>query len=168
MKLVGKVKDAHGLRGELFVLIFSGDISWSEDLEVFQLKDGLGQTQEFKVKKIKPHKKGIIISSPDIQDRTHAEKLIGHHFLVAEDLLVSKQGETIFLSEILNFSLVDEKNQVLGKISGFSSNGMQDLLIIKNQRGEHLVPFVQPWIKNLDFENQCVQMDLPPGLLGEE
>ncbi|MEK6773996.1 MAG: ribosome maturation factor RimM [Bdellovibrionota bacterium] len=168
MKLVGKVKDAHGLRGDLYVLIFSGDVSWADHLKTFQLQaESASEFKSFNVKKIKPNKKGIIISSPEILDRTQAEALKGSLFFISEELLISKKGETIFLSEILNFSLISEKNEILGHISGFSSNGSQDLLIVKNQSGEHMVPFVAPWIVDLNFKNQTLQMNLPPGLLGD-
>lgn len=167
MKLVGKVKDAQGLKGELYVLIFSGEASWCKDLTHFHLSNEMGETKEFKVKKIRPNKKGIIISSDEIQDRTQAEKWIGYQFSIPENLLVSKKGESIYLAEILNFSLLGETKELLGKISGFSSNGVQDLLIVKNDRGEHMVPFVAPWIVDLDFENRTLQMNLPSGLLGE-
>lgn len=168
MKLVGKVKDAHGMRGELYVLIFSGDTSWVDRLDSFLLqRDDFGDNKEFKVKKVKPSKKGIIISSEGIKDRTQAEALIGAQFLVPNEIFISKKGETIFLSEILNFSLMDEDKKNIGKISGFSSNGVQDLLIVKNETGEHLVPFVAPWIMDIDFKNHSVQMNLPPGLLGD-
>lgn len=168
MKLVGKVKDAHGLRGELFILVFSGDSSWAEKLKHFQLRDSLGQVQSFDVKNIKSNKKGLILSTKTISDRTQAEALIGSQFLIPEELLISKKGETIYLSEILNFSLIDEKKKTLGKISGFSSNGPQDLLIVKNEMGEHLIPFVAPWIKDINFEEKSIEMNLPPGLLGDE
>ena len=167
MKCIGKVKEAHGLRGELYVLIFSGDTSWSESLENFQLVlPSENEGREFHVKKIRPHKKGVILSANEIVDRTAAEKLIGSQFFVPEDLFISQKGETIYLSEILNFSLIDEKNEKLGEISGFSSNGIQDLLIIKNQDGEHLVPFVAPWIVDMDFNAKSLKMSLPEGLLG--
>ena len=35
MKLVGKVREAHGLKGDLYVLIFSGDISWAKKMKSF-------------------------------------------------------------------------------------------------------------------------------------
>lgn len=167
MKCIGKVKEAHGLRGELYVLIFSGDTSWIDSLKDFQLLlPSEDVAREFQVKKVKSHKKGIIISASEIADRTAAEKLVGSQFLVSEDLFISKKGETIYLSEILNFSLVDEKNEKLGEVAGFSSNGVQDLLIIRNQEGEHLVPFVAPWIIDMDFNSKSLKMSLPEGLLG--
>jgi len=168
MKLVGKVKDAQGLRGEFYVLVFSGEISWSAKLTHFQLRNEAGESHDFKVKKIRPNKKGIVLSCEEISDRTQAEKWIGFQFLIPENLLVSKKGEAIYLGEILNFSLLGEKEEVLGMISGFSSNGVQDLLIVKNDKGEHMVPFVSPWIMDLDFEKRTVQMNLPAGLLGDE
>ena len=38
MKSVGKVREAHGLKGDLYILIFSGDISWDKRMKQFGLK----------------------------------------------------------------------------------------------------------------------------------
>ena len=35
---VGKIKDAHGLKGELYFLSFSGEISWLENLSKVYLE----------------------------------------------------------------------------------------------------------------------------------
>lgn len=170
MKHVGKVKEAHGLRGDLYVLVFSGDVSWSNKLETFQLiksEQEQEQTVNLSVKKIKPYKKGLIVTTNEINNRTLAEDLVGAQFFVSEELFISKKGEAIYLSEILNFSLLDNDNKILGQISGFTTNGAQDILIIKNQKGDFLVPFVAPWVVNIDFESKVVKMNLPEGLFGE-
>ncbi|HWU45020.1 MAG TPA: hypothetical protein VN132_16320, partial [Bdellovibrio sp.] len=60
MKLVGKVREAHGLKGDLYVLIFSGDISWAKRMKKFFLK-GKTESQEFTVERVKPFKKGFIV-----------------------------------------------------------------------------------------------------------
>ena len=38
MKLVGKIREAHGLKGDLYVLIFSGDITWAKRMKKFALQ----------------------------------------------------------------------------------------------------------------------------------
>lgn len=169
MKLVGKVREAHGLKGDLYVLIFSGDISWAKRMKSFALKNKDSEEMEtFTVERTKPFKKGIIVKASEIADRTAAEGVEHLEFFIDDELLVSKPGETIFLSEIKNFKLKNPEQTVLGEIVGFSSNGAQDLLIVEAGGKKVEVPFVDAFIKKIDFKHQAVVMDLPEGLFDIE
>lgn len=169
MKMIGKVREAHGLKGDLYVLIFSGEISWAKRLKKFTLQaKGENETQEFTVERVKPFKKGIIVKAAEVADRTAAEALEHFEFFIAEDLLISKPGEAIYLSEIKNFKLKDPEQNILGEIVGFSSNGAQDLLVVEAKGKKVEVPFVDAFIKKIDFKHQSVVMDLPEGLFDIE
>lgn len=169
MKLVGKVREAHGLKGDLYVLIFSGDISWAKRMKSFALKNKDSEEMEtFTVERTKPFKKGIIVKAAEIADRTAAEGVEHLEFFIDDELLVSKPGETIFLSEIKNFKLKNSEQTVLGEIVGFSSNGAQDLLVVEAGGKKVEVPFVDAFIKKIDFKHQAVVMDLPEGLFDIE
>ncbi|KYG63828.1 ribosome maturation factor RimM [Bdellovibrio bacteriovorus] len=169
MKLVGKVREAHGLKGDLYVLVFSGDITWAKRMKTFGLKaKDSDEIKTFTVERTKPFKKGIIVKAAEVSDRTAAEGVEHLEFFVDEELLVSKPGETIYLSEIKNFKLKDPEQTVLGEIVGFSSNGVQDLLVVDDGSKKVEVPFVDAFIKKIDFKHQAVVMDLPEGLFDLE
>ncbi len=169
MKLVGKVREAHGLKGDLYVLIFSGEISWAKRMKSFGLKaKDSDEVKTFTVERTKPFKKGIIVKAVEIADRTAAEGVEHLEFFIDEELLVSKPGETIYLSEIKNFKLKNPEQTVLGEIVGFSSNGAQDLLVVEAEGKKIEVPFVDAFIKKIDFKHQAVVMDLPEGLFDLE
>lgn len=169
MKLVGKVREAHGLKGDLYVVVFSGDISWAKRMKSFGLKakdeDHIGT---FTVERTKPFKKGLIVKAAEVADRTEAENLEHLEFFIEDELLISKPGENIYLNEILNFKLKNPEQTVLGDIVGFSSNGVQDLLVIQAGEKKVEVPFVEEFIKKIDFKHQAVVMDLPEGLFDLE
>jgi len=167
MKLVGKVREAHGLKGDLYVLIFSGDISWAKRMKKFFLK-GKTESQEFTVERVKPFKKGFIVKAAEVKDRTAAETLEHLEFHVNEDLFVSKPGETIYLSEIKNFKVKNPEQKTLGEIIDFSSNGVQDLLVVDVAGKKVEIPFVDAFIKKIDFKHQTIVMDIPEGLLDLE
>ncbi|MES3037846.1 MAG: ribosome maturation factor RimM [Bdellovibrionota bacterium] len=164
MKVVGKIKEAHGIKGELKVLIFSKDFSWVSDLETFEIQSPTGQKKTFEVEKVRISTDIVIMAAKGLKDRNEAELYRGWSFAVPETLFVSKPGETIFLIEVLNFHVVDMEGNDLGEITGFGSNGQQDLLQVK--QGEHTfeIPFVDPFIQKISFDNKTVQMDLPEGL----
>lgn len=169
MKSIGKVREAHGLKGDLYIVIYSGDISWIKQIKQFSLKSKEQEdTIDLTVERVKPFKKGIIIKAAEIKDRTDAEKVEHFEFLINNDLLVSKPGETIYLSEIKNFKVKDIEQKVLGVITGFSSNGVQDLLVVDHQGRSIEIPFVEAFIKKIDFKHQTIVMDLPEGLLDLE
>lgn len=163
---VGKIKDAHGLKGDVYVLIFSGDTSWVKELKSFALGADEHSLKNYTVEKAKAFKDGLMLKAEGISDRNQSEELKGKMFYIPEDLLVSDEGETIFLNEIENFDFYSGDEKV-GVIVGFSSNGMQDLLVVEKISNKKTVdvPFVEDFIEEIDFDNRKVIMTLPPGLL---
>lgn len=175
MKLVGKVKEAHGLRGEFYVLLFSGDSSWLPRLKSF----GLGECPSPKEKpsdravrstltcqKVKPFKKGLIIKAVELGDRTAAEEIEGMGFYIPDDFLVSQAGEGIYLEEVRGFTVKDAEEVALGVIVDFSTNGAQDLLVVRPLKGRDFeIPFVDAFLMKIDFKGKIVKMSLPDGLM---
>ncbi|MEZ0391703.1 MAG: ribosome maturation factor RimM [Pseudobdellovibrionaceae bacterium] len=166
-KKVGKVKEAHGLRGDLHILVFSKDISWAKDLTEITLTppEQENQPQLLKIKKWKPYKQGLLLQLENYPDRTAVEKFKGHHFWIPENLLESTEGDTIFLSEIEGFEILNPEGFRLGKIVGFSSNNAQDLLVVeKSSGGQAEIPFVEDFIVELNFDSHHLKMNLPEGI----
>lgn len=182
-RVVGRVKDAHGLKGELWIVLFAGQADWLESMEdegVFRLSKkeslaGLSDSdlQSFPIKNVREHKNGIIAMSPSIKDRTAAEGFKGHFLAIPNDYLVAEEGESYFLSEIEGFRVLEEKREI-GTIVGFSHNGAQDLLIVSLVKGARdgvkakdqiEIPFVEELVVEVDEEGKSIHVDLPNGLI---
>lgn len=105
-----------------------------------------------------------------VDSREQSEALRGAQVYVPEEALRAEPGETVFLHQILGFELRGRDGAPLGRVTGFSSNGAQDLLEIEIGSGEsvRLVPFVDDFIVDIDFDKRQLRMDLPPGLLSVE
>ncbi len=165
---VGKIKEAHSLKGEVYFLIFSGEAAWLDQLKAqsVQLVDESGDRPKktIKILKYRPHKKGFIAFLEGVTDRTQAEGLKGYILKVPGEFLTSSPGEDIYLSEVSGFSVVSN-GQSIGVVTGFSSNGAQDLIIVKNKTSEYDIPFIKEFIDKIDFEGKKIFMSLPEGLL---
>lgn len=161
---VGYVKSAHGIRGELFLGLFAGQADWDTDT-LHLLLPGQKTLKEFVVESLSPHKEGLIAAFEGVNSRNDAEALKRSQVYVSEDVLEAEEGDQIFLKQILNFEVADADGARLGEIVGFSSNGLQDLLQVRTSTGQYLVPFVEDFIVDIDFDKKQVRMDLPPGLL---
>jgi 16S rRNA processing protein RimM len=163
----GWVKDAHGLKGELYIQLFAKKADWLSSFKEFWLRPKAGGNLEaFPVVHSKPHRDGLIVRTAQIIDRTQAEKYKGFTFLIPNSYLQAQAGDTIFLKQVLGFTVKDGEREV-GIIEGFSTNGAQDLLNVKSASKEVLIPFVSAFIKQIDFDNRVVIMELPAGLEDE-
>lgn len=166
---VGRVKDAHGLKGELFITLKAGEASWLKRLKTLRLVPPTsGEPKTYPIKSARVHKNGMIVLSPEITDRNQAEALKGWSFEIPSEFLVSNPGEEIYLIEIQGFRVNVIGKGDVGVIVGFSSNGAQDLIIVKTETGEFDIPLVRQFVKKIDYKAQIVEMELPVGLLGED
>ena len=168
LKKIGIVSDAHGIRGEIYIIVFSGDVSWIHEITELNLKTTTGETnQTFKIKKIKAFKKGFIVSLHNIINRNQAEELKKQEVWIDEKLFISKDGEQPFLNELIDFEVIDTKLGQIGQVIQFSSNGQQDLLVldqaVNNQNIE--IPFIKQFVINVDYVTKKIMMDLPEGLI---
>jgi 16S rRNA processing protein RimM len=146
----------------------AGRADWRAE-RLHLLTPGAEAPRSFEVESARPHKDGLLVRLKGLSTRTEAEALRKAAVYVADEVLRSPPGEPIFLRQILGFELVDPAGAGLGEISGFSSNGPQDLLEVSRPgRPVALVPFVDAFLIDIDFDKKQVRMDLPPGLLNLE
>lgn len=161
---IGKIKDAHSLKGDLYLIIFSKDFSWQQNLTEGYLGIGVDDARKYSIRKMNPHKDGFILGLDGVIDRNQAEAMIGQIFFVEEAELESEPEDTIFLREILNFEVYDQSGAFAGIIEGFSSNGPQDLLIIQKDGKTFEMPFVAPLIQKIDHMEKKIYLVIPEGI----
>jgi len=164
----GWVRDAHGLKGELYIQLFAKQADWLDSFEQFWLETKTG-VESFEVARAKPHKDGLIVKSDAIADRTRAEGLKGAQFYIPSEYLVAEEGVSIFLKQIAGFKVIDGDKE-LGVIKDFATNTAQDLLVVQGSEKEILIPFVEAFVKTIDFDQRTLFLELPEGLVtvGEE
>ena len=167
---VGWIKSAHGIRGELFLRLNADRADWAEEAtELALLPAGKNALEKFAIQKMTSHKDGWIVSLKGVSDRNRAEELAKSVVYIDESLLESDPGEQIYLNQISGFAVVDPQGLVVGEVTGFSSNGPQDLLQVKVASGhEALIPLIDAFLVHIDFDKKQLTMDLPPGLIDLE
>lgn len=168
-RVVGRVKDAHGIKGELFITLFPKEADWLKKLKTVALKktETTSEVQTYTVKSARIHKNGLIVKTVEIPDRNAAELLKGYFFEIPAEFLVSNKGESLYLVEIEGFDIHQDGTKI-GKIVAFSTNGAQDLLVVKTKDGEFDIPFVEAFVKKIDYDNKFIDMNLPEGLFDTE
>lgn len=162
MRLIGKIKDAHGLRGDVYIIFFSKDYSWADLIDELYVED-----TPYEVIKAAEHKDGLKVQLKGVTDRNQSEALIGKQIYLPSDFFFEQDDSVgMFLAEIENFKVIDKTLGEIGIITGFSSNVAQDLLIVTTAAKKQVeIPFVDQFVVKIDHDNKTLQMDLPEGLL---
>lgn len=168
---IGKILKAHHLNGELFLFLFSADPSWNQPDQTFYLTTSTETPPQdsqplYTIKKLRAHKDGFILSIKGVDNRTQAEQLEKQFFWIPTSKLISKKGETPYLNELLDFAVFNE-GQPIGKVVKFSSNGAQDILVVRAELHEHTydILLVDAFLERIDYDQQTIYLKLPEGLL---
>lgn len=166
LRKIGKVKSSHGIRGEVYALVFSHDVSWLDKDVVLHIGKSEQSAIQYKLKKFREHKDGFIAILDGVVDRNQSDLLAQQEIWVDASYFQSEEGESIYLVEIENFEVLDQVLGSIGRIVGFSTNTMQDLLVVKNTEGkEYEIPFVEEFVEEINYDTQKIMMNLPEGLL---
>lgn len=87
-------------------------------------------------------------------------------FLARNDMMQSlDQSENVLLSALKNYTLMDKDNDKIGIIKQIEQYPSQLMLIIEREGEEHLLPFHEDLILEMDHFSKVVSYDIPEGLL---
>jgi 16S rRNA processing protein RimM len=152
--LIGRIVDAHGIRGAVKLLSFTAQASDISKYRPLLTSDG----RNFVIAKMKPAKDCFIADLEGVRDRNAAEALKGTELFVARSSLPpSKDGE-ILLADLLGKSVMAvEKN--LGIVAGFQNFGAGELIELEDGS---LIP-----VRFVQAVTDTVTVDLPEGYLDE-
>lgn len=98
----------------------------------------------------------------DIDSEEQAKELLGLDVLVPETWV---EEEELAFDRLIDFTVIDKEHGKLGFISNYMENPNQTLLYMLLNGREVLIPFVDEFVIDIDWENQTLHTQLPEGLL---
>jgi 16S rRNA processing protein RimM len=117
------------------------------------------------VRKIKINAKRAIVDLEGVDNKKKADDLIGKQVFLPVQILPSLSGNDFYFHEIIGFEVIDKKNGNIGKINQVLEFPHQNLLEIKNEKAEILVPIVKHFILEVNRAEKTMFLDCPEGLI---
>ncbi|MBU0961606.1 MAG: ribosome maturation factor RimM [Proteobacteria bacterium] len=162
--LIGKIAKAHGLKGEVKIMSFSGQ---PQNIELYRhvvLVSEQGRlTPRFTIAKSRIGNKEAIVAIEGINDRNSAENLCGYGVLVRKDELPQLNGDEFYLHELEGLRVTTDDGQYLGRVHSFLNNGAQDILVVMKGNDEFLIPLIPGMIVDRNKEEMIIAP--PPRLI---
>jgi 16S rRNA processing protein RimM len=166
--LVGEVTKPHGIRGEVCVALHadSSDFLAKGRTVLLRAPRPGAPVVPATVRASRAHKGCMLALFDNVPDRNRAEEMRGLEVYVREADLPELDEDEIYLRELEGLDVLLPDGQRLGRLSGFSDPGGQELWEITTDSGkEVLLPATPEFVIAVDLEAGTVTVDPPPGLL---
>lgn len=152
----------HGVRGELKLESFTEPRMQIFRYQPWLLRSAAGE------KRVdgcigRAQGKGMVVELPDIADRDAAVSLTGAEIWVARSALPAAKPGEYYWSDLEDLEVVTLEGVSLGKVSHMVATGANDVLVVKDEKRERLIPFlIDRFVMKVDFESGRISVDWDP------
>jgi len=163
---IGKILNFHGIHGEVKVGFTAGkEEQLAERKQMYIVKGS--EIIPLTVESIRFHKKYALIKFREISSINEAVEFKGAYLKVAkEEIEEYLEEDEFYVDDLIGLDAFDTDGLLLGKVTSIAKMGGQDLLVIKgSQEKEHLVPFVQALVPDINIQNKKIIIKNIPGLI---
>jgi 16S rRNA processing protein RimM len=165
---VGRFLKAHGLKGAIKLELYTDSPNERFvpgavlELQVPEESPWFGKSVT--VSELKWFNSSPVLFLKDVSDRTQAESLIKAILLVEQPLDVSPQEPDAWYDHQLAGLKVMRDGAEIGTLLRVEHMPAQDLLIIKTEEAEVLLPFVKAFVPKVDVSAGVIEITPPGGL----
>jgi 16S rRNA processing protein RimM len=172
--IVGRVRKAHGIRGDLVVepITDEPDAVFASGRRVIAgtaSGDPTKDRRELHIESSTPFKGGFIVHFAEIDDRSVADTWRDRFFLVPADELTPLGDDEIYIHELPGMRVELESGELVGVVGG--TYELPQGLTLDVERGEDkknsvLIPFDRI-VTSVDRATRVIRIDPPIGLLDD-
>lgn len=169
--IVGKVRKAQGIKGELLVesLSDSGEktfsagrrlIAGNANGDVLPRPKGMqGEGAiELAITRSRPFKGGWLVIVEGISDRTDAEKWRGRYLLAPRSELDPPGENEVYLHDLIGVAVENPAGEEVGKVTGYYELPQGVMLEVRTANGDTLVPYRAEVIAHADMERRVLTL----------
>ena len=162
--LLGKVIAPHGLRGQLRVVLFSGDFSSVAGLDSVILKGPAGGMETFSVTAIASHGKKVLLTLKDFDSINKIPHLVGRELYVRREQLPELPEGEFYWCDLLGLRVVTDQGENLGILVDIIATGSNDVYVVKSGEREYLIPALEDVVREVNVDDGVMKVSPMEGL----
>ncbi|HET6432081.1 ribosome maturation factor RimM [Dyella sp.] len=161
--LMGRIVGLYGVQGWLKIE------SWSEprtrifDYQPWQLSVAPGEMVEMSGIKGRPQGKGLVCQLPQVDSREKAVAWVGKDIYVARESLPPPGKDEYYWVDLEGLEVTTTDGVVLGRVSHLFATGANDVVVVRDDERERLIPFIQGrYVHSVDLDGGRMVVDWDP------
>jgi 16S rRNA processing protein RimM len=166
--VVGRVVRAHGVTGELVVEVRTDDpdTRFAPGTTLRAKPSRGGPERDYVVDSAREHSGRLLVRLDGVADRTAADAMRGTLFLVdSADLPPIEEPDEFYDHQLEGLQVVTTTGTPVGSVAEVLHTAAGELLSVRTEGGEVLVPFVSAIVTAVSLTDQTIEIDPPEGLL---
>lgn len=160
---IGKISGTHHLKGAVKV---TSNITELEKIvgNKVMLELPNGGTRILEVEKVEEMVgKKWIIEFKEITNKTDAALLQNAVLKIRRDILGIEDDEYL-LNDTIGMKVFTEENECIGEVVDIYETAAHDIFVVEDEEYETLIPDVEVFIKNIDFDKKEIRVNLLEGM----
>jgi 16S rRNA processing protein RimM len=162
---IAKIVRSRGLKGELAAELLTDFPERFENLETVTALSPDGDRLQLKIEKFWFQKDRIILKFAGYDTIERAEELRDHEICIPESEAVELESDEFFDWQLEGCMVETVDGQRIGEVLELMRPGGTELLVVKGDTKEYLIPFAESICVEVDIENKRIKIDPPEGLL---
>lgn len=155
---VGKIGAPHGVHGWVKVHSFTDPEDNLLDYSPWWLETRSG----WYAYTVQAHKRSggfIVVELLNCTDRETAKKLTNTFIYVPKDQLPPLQEDEFYWADLVGLSVITTHGETLGKVDSLIPTGANDVLVIRNDQEEILIPYIKQVIVVVRLKDKTITVD---------
>lgn len=103
--------------------------------------------------------KKILLDFNEINNIDEAKKIVNYDLYIRKDLIPDYYEE----ESIISYKVYN-KDEYIGLVTDIMDNTVYDILIVKNEDKEKLIPYIDVFVKEVDDDNKKIIVELIEGM----
>lgn len=161
--LMGKVAAAHGIKGQLRVVPYSGLADNLLDCESLLLRDAKGLMNKFEVASATVHGKKLLISLKGYSGINQVLHLVGSEILLYKEQLAAPADDEYYWHDLIGMKVVTTEGTDLGVLDSIIETGSNDVYVAVLNGREYLIPALSDTV-SIDVQARLITVTPFEGL----
>lgn len=155
---MGYIKGAFGVKGWVKVHASTEYVDGLLDYPEWRLiKDGEVKTVAVEVGHIADNE--LHVKLANIDNRDAAASLRGYTIQVSRNNFADTDDDEYYWVDLIGMQVVNRNGAALGEVVKLMETGAHDVLVVRGQYGEKLIPFVSHFVDDVNQSNRIIMVD---------
>jgi len=154
---IGVIRKPHGVKGGLKVTLFSIDLDRLRKMEqLFVNRNGLWDS--LTLNSSQGYADYAMLGFEEIQDRTAAESYRNLRLYAEREEVPEPAEDEYYIDDLIGCDVVNTAGEILGSVSDVLTPGAHDVLVIRQDATEWMLPLVSEWVLSVDLDLRRIQV----------
>lgn len=156
--IIGRLDQPYGLHGWIKVTSFANPIDNILSYQIWQIQHSL-QWQTKKLQAGKLHTPFIVAKLEGINDLETAKAYTNHLIAVARQSLPPLKVGNYYWTDLIGLKIINTQGSQLGTIRSLLATGSNDVLVVKSEERERLIPYMSQVIQSVNLGKKIIVVE---------